>query len=99
MKGQGLQAFWHDIRKDLTPRELDVAHFIMRRIRQNLKWTCLDTLWWIVLGRSAPMDLLTAKVCSQRVRMRFYTPWLIQYGDDFAPSELELTRSIRHWTR
>ena len=99
VKGQGLHAFWADVRKDLTPRELDVARLVMRRLRRNLNWGCLDTLWWVVLGRDAPMDLLTPKICSARVRMRFYAPWVIQYGDDYAPSELEFTRSIRHWTR
>tara|TARA_Y100001970_G_scaffold136984_1_gene168577 strand:+ start:701 stop:1564 length:864 start_codon:yes stop_codon:yes gene_type:complete len=99
VKGKGLQTFWHDVRKDLTPRELDVARLVMRRLRKNLRWGCLDTLWWIVLGRQAPMDLLTPKICSRRVRMRFYAPWVIQNGEDYAPSELDFTRSIRRWTR
>jgi len=99
VKGRGLQAFWWEVKKDLEPTEIVVARLVMRRLRQNLRWGCLDTLWWIVLGRQAPMDLLTPKICSPRVRMRFYAPWIIQNGEDYAPSELDFTRSIRRWIR
>ena len=98
-KGCGLEAFFDEVKQDLTSKELLVAEIVHRRLKRNMKWSCMDTVWQAIMGRDAPVDILKLGVCPERVRVRFYTPWVLEGYEGRAPSELEFTRCIRRWTR
>ena len=92
-EGAGAQAFWHDIRKDLTPRELDVPRLIMKKAEFEVDLSghaLVDCTW-----EERPMDLLTAKVCLACAHALLHAVAYFKCGTD-CPLWARLTRSIRH---
>ena len=99
VRHRGFGAFSADVLSGLEGRDRTWAKVGLRQLRQNFRWTWVDSAWMFFThkGRTPPSALDT---CPDNVRARLFAPHVWLSNDPyFAPSEIEWTRSVQRWTR
>ena len=100
-RGKGLRGLRREIEKGLTEEETRISSLVYEEVRRMSKRGMIELAWGALAGKGrCPCSLLDADFCPERVRVRWYAPYVWLTGEkDFTPSEIEWTRSLEKWVR